>query len=123
MVPASSNTGLAETRSFSFEARIENPGERLRPGLFARGRLETSKVDSVIRVPASAVLSFYGVQKVYTVAGGVIREKVVKLGDRTGETIEITEGLAAGDWVATTNLTRLREGVSVQLETEQGGNR
>ena len=115
--------GLAETRSFSFEARIENPGERLRPGLFARGRLETSKVDSVVRIPASAVLSFYGVQKVYTVAGGAIREKVVKLGDRTGETIEITEGLAPGDWVATTNLTRLREGVSVQLETEQGGNR
>ena len=80
-------------------------------------------MDSVVRVPASAVLSFYGVQKVYTVAGGVIREKVVKLGDRTGETIEITEGLAPGDWVATTNLTRLREGVSVQLETEQGGNR
>ena len=115
--------GVAETRSFSFEARIENSGERLRPGLFARGRLDTSKVDSVIRVPASAVLSFYGVQKVYTIANGAIREKVVKLGDRTGETIEITEGLAPGDSVATTNLTRLREGISVQLETPQGGNR
>ena len=77
----------------------------------------------MIRVPASAVLSFYGVQKVYTIANGAIREKVVKLGDRTGETIEITEGLAAGDSVATTNLTRLREGISVQLETPPGGNR
>ncbi|MGH9785466.1 MAG: efflux RND transporter periplasmic adaptor subunit [Terriglobia bacterium] len=115
--------GVAETRSFSFEARVENPGERLRPGLFARGRLATSKVDSVIRVPSEAVVSFYGVQKVYAVIEGVIREKVVKLGDQFGAMIEVTEGLAAGDWIATTNLARLREGVSVQVETAEGGNR
>jgi RND family efflux transporter MFP subunit len=114
--------GVAETRSFSFEARVENPGERLRPGLFARGRLATSKVDSVIRVPSNAVVSFYGVQKVYSIADGVIREKVVQLGDQFGDRIEITAGLAAGDRIATTSLARLREGVSVEVETAEGGN-
>ena len=113
--------GVTETRSFSFEARVENPGDRLRPGLFARGLLRTSKSESVIRVPAAAVLSFYGVQKVYSIANGVIREKVVKLGDRLGDTMEITDGLAPGDWIATTALARLREGVSVQIETAPGG--
>ena len=115
--------GVAETRSFSFEARVENPGERLRPGLFARGRLTTSQVDSVIRVPSSVVVSFYGVQKVYAVSDGVIREKVVKLGDQFGDRIEITEGLESGDSIATTNLARLREGISVQVEATEGGNR
>jgi multidrug efflux pump subunit AcrA (membrane-fusion protein) len=114
--------GVAETRSFSFEARVENPGERLRPGLFARGRVATSKVDSVIRVPSSAVVSFYGVQKVYAVVEGVIREKVVQLGDQFGEMIEVTAGLTAGDRIATTNLARLREGASVEVEAAEGGN-
>jgi multidrug efflux pump subunit AcrA (membrane-fusion protein) len=79
-------------------------------------------VDSVIRVPSNAVVSFYGVQKVYSVADGVIREKVVQLGDQFGDMIEITAGLAAGDRIATTNLARLREGVSVEVETAEGGN-
>jgi len=122
--------GVAETRSFSFEARVENPGERLRPGLFARGRVATSKVDSVIRVPSSAVVSFYGVQKVYSIsppasetsAPSTIGEKVVQLGDQFGDTIEITQGLEAGDRIATTNLARLRAGISVEVETAEGGN-
>ena len=113
----------SESRTFTFEARVENPAERLRPGLFARAVLRISKVDSVLRVPAKAVLSFYGVQKVYAVEDGVIREKVVKLGDRFGEEIEITAGLTPGTWIATTELARLREGLSARLENASGGNR
>ncbi|MBI4463798.1 MAG: efflux RND transporter periplasmic adaptor subunit [Acidobacteria bacterium] len=110
-----------ETRTFSIEARVDNEQRRLRPGLFARSILETSREDTVIRIPAAAVISFYGVQKVYCVEEGVIREKVVKLGDRFGERIEITDGLEAGEWVALSELTRLREGVTVRIEDSAGG--
>lgn len=108
--------GETETRTFAFEARVENPAERLRPGLFARVLLQTSRVDSILRVPAAAVLSYYGVQKVYAIEDGIIREKVVKLGDRFDEAIEVTEGLPRGAWIAITELARLREGVSVRVE-------
>lgn len=110
-----------DTRAFTIESILENPGGHLRPGLFARAVLETSRAESVIRVPAGAVVSFYGVQKVYSIENGVIREKVVKLGDRFGETIEITEGLAVGDWIATTELARLQEGGSVTVQNSTGG--
>ena len=115
--------GQTETRTFTFEARIDNLGNRLRPGLFARTVLQTSKVDSVIRVPAEAVVSYYGVQKVYGIEGNVVREKVVKLGDRFGDLIEITEGLSPGDWIAVSELARLREGVPVRIEDSTGGER
>jgi len=110
------------TRTFSIEARIGNPGERLRPGLFARAIVKTSRSDNVIHVPAEAVISFYGVQKVFCVENNVIREKVVKLGDRFGSLIEVTEGLQSGDWVAVSELARLQEGVSVRLASAEGTN-
>ena len=111
------------TRTFAIEAEFQNSGERLRPGLFARAVLETAHTDQVIRVPAGAVVSFYGVQKVYGVEDGVVREKVVKLGDRFEDQMEITEGLKPGDLIATTELARLQEGVRVQvLKADGGGN-
>jgi len=110
------------TRTFSIEARIGNSQQRLRPGLFARAIVETSRSDNVIHVPAEAVISFYGVQKVYCVENNVIREKVVKLGDRFGSLIEVAEGLHSGDWVAVSELTRLQEGVSVRLASAEGTN-
>jgi len=107
-----------QSRTFNIEARIDNSLGRLRPGLFARAVLVTSKTDTVLRVPAAAVISYYGVQKVYAVQDGLVVEKVVKLGDRSGDVIEVTEGLAAGTWIAVSELTHIRQGSRVQIRRE-----
>jgi len=103
-----------QTRTFVIEAEVNNPGERLRPGLFARANLTTSRMDAVVRVPASAVISYYGVQKVYTVENSRIVEQVIKLGDRFGDFIEVVEGLKPGAWIATTGLTKIQQGSRVE---------
>ena len=108
-----------QSRTFSIEAEVDNTAERLRPGLFARAVLFTSRKDSVLRVPASAVISYYGVQKVYAVENAQIIEKVVKLGDRFGDVIEVTEGLAPGTWIATTQLTKIHQGSRVEVGKER----
>jgi multidrug efflux pump subunit AcrA (membrane-fusion protein) len=105
-------------RSFTIEATVDNRSDRLRPGLFARAFLTSSKVDSVVRIPADAVVSFYGVNKVYLIANETIEERVVMLGDRAGEAIEVTEGLAADVLVATSELARLRQGSRVVVKKE-----
>lgn len=107
-----------QSRTVALEAQVANRQERLRPGLFARARLVTSRTDAIVRVPASAVVSFYGVQKVYAIENGEIRERVVKLGDRFGDTVEVTEGLAAGTWIATSELARIRQGIRVEIRKE-----
>jgi len=109
-----------QTRTFVIEAEVDNSRDRLRPGLFATAFLWTSKVDRIIRVPASAVISFYGVQKVYAVENDRIQEVVVSLGDRIGDTIEITGGLQPGTWIATSELSRIRQGSSVQPVKGEG---
>ncbi len=103
-----------QSRAFAVEAQVMNPGVRLRPGLFANVSLLTSRNDAIIRVPASAVISFYGVQKVYRIENGQIKEQVVKLGDRFGDTMEITDGLASGAVIAISELSRIRQGSRVQ---------
>lgn len=103
-----------QSRAFAVEAQVVNPGLRLRPGLFANVSLLTSRNDAIIRVPASAVISFYGVQKVYSIENGQVKELVVKLGDRFGDTIEITEGLPSGAVIAISELSRIRQGSRVQ---------
>jgi RND family efflux transporter MFP subunit len=104
-----------QSRTFNIEALIDNSRGKLRSGLFARAILTTSKVDTVIRVPAAAVISFYGVQKIYAVENGQIRECVVQLGDRIGEFIEVTQGLKAGDQIVTSELARIHQGSRVRM--------
>ena len=105
-----------QSRTFNIEGRVDNQHGRLQPGLFARATLTTSKVDSVVMVPAAAVISFYGVQKIYAVANGQIQERVVKLGDRAGSFIEVTQGLNAGESIATSELTKIHQGSRVQVK-------
>ena len=107
-----------QTRTFAIEAEVNNPGERLRPGLFVRATLTTSRTDSVVRVPASTVISYYGVQKVYAVENSRVVEQVIKLGDRFGDLIEVAEGLKAGTWIATTELTKIQQGSRVEIGKE-----
>jgi multidrug efflux pump subunit AcrA (membrane-fusion protein) len=107
-----------QSRTFNIEALIDNSRGKLLPGLFARAILTTSKIDSVFRIPAAAVVSYYGVQKIYAVENGLIQERVVKLGDRSGDFIEITEGLKAGDRIATSELARIQQGSRVQAKEE-----
>jgi RND family efflux transporter MFP subunit len=107
-----------QSRTFLIEAEIDNSGQKLRPGLFARAVLTTSRADTVLRVPASAVISYYGVQKVYAIENQQIREQVVKLGDRFGDIIEVVDGLTPGAWIATTELTKIHQGSRVEVAKE-----
>ena len=52
-----------------------------------------------IVVPTSSIVSFAGVEKVLTVAGGKVVERRVELGRREGTSVEILKGLTPGESV------------------------
>ena len=52
-----------------------------------------------VLVPATAIVSFAGVEKVLTVVDGKVVEKRVELGRRQGGDVEIIKGLEAGERV------------------------
>ncbi|HEY5996512.1 MAG TPA: efflux RND transporter periplasmic adaptor subunit, partial [Candidatus Deferrimicrobiaceae bacterium] len=84
-------------RTLAIEAELPNPGGRLRPGTFARAEIEVAAPSPTVLVPSSAIVSFAGIEKVMGVKDGKAVERRVRTGRRSGDRIEILEGLAAGD--------------------------
>jgi HlyD family secretion protein len=87
----------AQSRSLLIEADIKNPGT-LRPGNFVQARIIVGE-RHVLTVPASAVVTFAGLQKVILVDDGKALERTVTTGDARGEDVEIVTGLREGEQV------------------------
>lgn len=104
-----------ETRTLELEALLENKDGLLKPGFFAKATIASGQVESVLMVPHGAVRYVFGVYKIFTVDGGTAHEKEVKLGDRSGEEVEILEGLVDKQRIAVPlEGQELREGVTVE---------
>jgi RND family efflux transporter MFP subunit len=85
-----------QNRSLLIEAEIPNEQGRLRPGAFARGEIVVQPDRRLVTVPAEALVTFAGVEKVLVVEGGRVAEKRVTVGRRTGDRVEVLAGLSAG---------------------------
>jgi RND family efflux transporter MFP subunit len=88
-----------QSRTLIIESEVDNRQNRLRPGSFAKASIQTSSNNSVITVPPDAVVTFAGIQKVYTVKDGRAIERNVVVGRREGDWVEIIEGLKADESV------------------------
>jgi len=105
------------TRAFPFEALVPNGQATLKPGTFARVRINSSKVDQVLTVSYSALQYRYGVNRVFVVSGDTATAKEVKVGERFGDRIEVLSGVNAGDTVAANDVERLSDGAKVKTGT------
>lgn len=101
------------TRAFPFEALVPNGDAVLKPGTFARVHIESSKVDSVLTVPYSALQYRYGVNRVFIVNGGKLSLRELSVGERMGDRMEVVSGVKAGDRVAVSDVDTLTDGAAV----------
>jgi RND family efflux transporter MFP subunit len=100
-------------RALTVEAVVSNPGDLLKPGFFASARVQQATQTPAVLVPASAVRTSNGTSRVFVIAGDHVEERIVTVGDRLDDRIEITSGLAAGERVATTHVDQLNDGTKV----------
>lgn len=103
------------TRAFAFEARVPNEKALLKPGTFARVRIESGKVDKVLTVAHRALQYRYGVNRVFVVSGDHLAVRELKVGDRVGDRIEVVSGVKAGESIATTDVEKLVDGQKVSV--------
>jgi RND family efflux transporter MFP subunit len=104
-----------QSRAFAIEGEVPNPDGRLKPGTFARLQITTDHVDRAITIPAAAVQSRYGTNRVFVVANGALQGREVVLGDRLGDRVEVTSGLEAGTQVVAVDVEQLADGMKVAL--------
>lgn len=88
-----------QDRTLLLEAEVPNEHGRLRPGTFAEAEIITNAEARAVLVPASAIITFAGIEKVMIVEAGVSVEKRVQTGRRYGERVEIVAGLKPDDVV------------------------
>lgn len=102
------------------EVDVANPGGALAPGMYATATLTLERRDGAVTIPAEAVTARDGKRFVLMVnAGGVIEERLVKLGIETATRMEVVEGLAKDDLVVVGNRSQLKTGQKV--EPKAGG--
>lgn len=88
-----------QSRSLRIEAEVGNEDGTIRPGSFATADVILEAQAPAIVIPATAIVTFAGVEKVLTVGDGKVIEKRVSLGRREGDAVEVLQGLAIGDRV------------------------
>ncbi|MGB0467888.1 MAG: efflux RND transporter periplasmic adaptor subunit [Pontibacterium sp.] len=106
----------ADSRSHNIllRARIPNDNNLLRPGLFAQVNLIIERNNAAIVIPEQAIIPQNGGFFVMRVAAGNIVERVpVTMGQRRPGTVQITQGLSAGDVVITAGQLKLFPGMPV----------
>jgi membrane fusion protein, multidrug efflux system len=85
-----------QSRTLLIEAEVPNAASRLRPGSFAKAEVVVQADERIVTVPATALVTFAGVEKVLTVRDGKSEELRVTTGRRLDDRIEVVSGLKAG---------------------------
>ena len=88
------------SRSFEVEITLANPDGRLKPGAFARGAIQIRRDANVAFVPSAAVVTFAGVQRVFSVRDGKAVAHRIRTGKEADGLIEVIGELDVTEVVA-----------------------
>jgi len=109
----------AGSRDVLVEADLENPDDKLLPGMFAEGRLLLPE-ETGIAVPLAAVRTKGPLRSVFVVTGGRAVERLVLPGDPHDGWVEIPGGVAAGEWLVVDPPPALTDGAPVATASVPG---
>jgi membrane fusion protein (multidrug efflux system) len=101
-----------ETRTLRVRARHTNISGAVRAGSFAQVEVRMHERMG-ITIPSFTVIPELKRHKVFIIRNGRAEEKVIEIGTRTDDRIEVTSGLGRGDTIITTAILQLRPGMAV----------
>lgn len=107
-----------KTGTLRVRAEFPNPAKVLRPGMFARIRVDGGVRPDSILVPGRAVAELQGKNFAWVIGPDQkASQRPIKVGDQIGECLLVTEGLKPGERIVVEGLQKVREGMPVQAMT------
>ena len=113
------------TRSVRVRAKVANPDEVLRAGMFAKATVIMPEKKTVLPVIATAIAyatfgnSVFVIDEQTSESGEtekVLRQQFVRLGQARGDFIDVIEGLKPGESIVTSGVFKLRSGMKVIID-------
>jgi membrane fusion protein, multidrug efflux system len=105
-----------KNRAMPVELDVENPDQRLSPGMFPEVTLPVGRLVPTLFVPPSAVAVTTDRTFVVRIRNGLVEWVDIKRGQSTEKLIEVFGALAEGDQVAVRGTDELRIGAKVQVK-------
>lgn len=102
------------SRTFPVEIEMNNPGMKIRPGMFARVGINFGTVERVV-IPDRSIVKIpgTGTRYVYVYKEGKVSFKPIELGRRMDTEYELISGVENGEQVVIAGQSKLNDGMEV----------
>jgi membrane fusion protein (multidrug efflux system) len=113
------------SRTVKVMVEVPNPAGELRGGTFVKGWIRTGERTGVLQIPRAALLSWdveRGSGEVFVAEGEIASRRQVRTGEATGDSVEVIDGLAAGERVVTRGGFLLKPGDRIVVANSQAAN-
>ncbi|MCX8979081.1 efflux RND transporter periplasmic adaptor subunit [Citrobacter portucalensis] len=94
---------------------VDNPQRTLLPGMYAQAKISHLITNDGITIPREAVVRENNETKVWLNQEGKAKAVVVQLGEAIGANYYVRQGVNSGDQLITQGLSRLQDGMALQL--------
>lgn len=109
-----------QTQTFQVEVLIDNPDRTLKPGAFARASIVIGEDRDVTFVPKSSVVTFAGVNRVFSVKDGkAVEHKVILRDAERDDHVALVDGIKDTKDVVTSGNQKLANDIPITLQHDQ----
>ena len=120
------------TRNVQVQATFENKDRLLKPGMFVNANVILPREENTIVIPATAISyapfgdSVFVIEKKHDEKtkkdGLVLRQQFIRTSETRGDFVAVTNGLKAGEQIASSGVFKLRNGSPVVIDNKMAPN-
>jgi multidrug efflux pump subunit AcrA (membrane-fusion protein) len=110
------------SRTMEIRVNVENPGSRLKAGMFAKVRIITERKNNIVKIPAGALVQRFGENYLFVVEADpadpeqlIARRKIIKPGILIDGILEIQQGLEPNEELIIRGQTLLEDGSRINI--------
>ncbi|MBX3709440.1 MAG: efflux RND transporter periplasmic adaptor subunit [Gammaproteobacteria bacterium] len=107
----------SENRSVSLYADVPNENNILAAGMFVNVQQSLGTEEHVLMIPARSLVPILDGEQVYKVADGKAYSVTVLTGKRSGEKVQVLQGLSRGDVVITDGQLKVKNGMRIKIKS------